>query len=54
MRLRKFVEAELTMTMKMKVVTLDEETPEDSFYTLGTQVETSRTQNGPVGSKMGE
>ena len=26
--------------------------PEDSFYTVGTQVGTSRTQNGPVGLKL--
>ena len=30
-RLRKLVKAELTMTMKMKVVTIDEETPKRQF-----------------------
>ena len=42
-RVRKLVEIELTMTMKRKGV---------NFYTVGTQVGTSRTQNGPVDTKL--
>ena len=34
-RVRKLVETELTMTMKRKVVTLDEKTPERQFLYVG-------------------
>ena len=34
-RVRKLVEAELTMTMKMKVVKLDERTPRRQFLYIG-------------------
>ena len=35
---RKFEEAELTMTIKMKVVTLDEQTPRRQFFYLDNSI----------------
>ena len=47
-RVRKLVDSEFTITMKMKVVTLDEETPRRQFLYTGDQ------SKEPVGPKMNQ
>ena len=48
---RKLVDVELAMTMKMKVVSLDEQTPKNIVDMSRAIVGPSRTQNEPVGPK---
>ena len=48
---RKLVEAELTMTMKIKVLSLDEQTPKICCRYVRTVVGPRKTQNEPVGPK---
>ena len=52
MRFRKLVEAELTKTMKIKIISIDKNIPKHIYDIIGTQVGHGRTQNGSVESKI--
>ena len=49
---RKLAEAELIITMKMKIINLDENTQKNIFDISGAYVGPSWTQNDSVGSKI--